>query len=71
MAHTVPVYEWEFADGKSFGCGTECEFRYWQQEGIVDPEARLGKIISHEPQSEDDRRRAMWGLADYHDKVAA
>lgn len=67
----VPVYEWEFSDGQPFGCGTECEFSYWQQEGIVDPEARLGKIISHEPQSEDERRKAMWGLANFHDKVAA
>lgn len=68
---SIAIYEWEFSDGQSFGCGTKCEFDYWQSEGIVDPEARLGKVISYEPQSEYDRRKAMWGLADFHDRVPA
>jgi len=67
----VAVYEWLFEDGSSFGCGTKVEFCYWQQEGIVDPSARLGKVICSEPATEDDRRKAMWGLADWHDKVPA
>lgn len=62
---TVAVHEWVFADGQSFGCGTECELRYWQSEGIVDPDARLGRVISHEPASEDERRKQCWGLADF------
>ena len=68
---TVPVYEFLFADGSSFGCGTALELRYWQQEGIIDPEARLGAIISHEPASEDERRKSCWGIGDFLDKVAA
>lgn len=67
----VPVYEWVFSDGKPFGCGTKCELAYWQREGIVDPDARLGMVLGHEPASEDERRKAMWGLADWHDKVLA
>lgn len=65
------VYEWQFADGEVFGCGTELELRYWQQEGIVDPDAVLGRVVSTEPASQDERRKAMWGLADWHDKVPA
>lgn len=68
---TVPVYEFVFADGTSFGCGTALELRYWQQEGIIDPEARLGKLIGHEPASEDERRKSCWGIGDFLDKVAA
>lgn len=67
----VKVYEWQFTDGTVFGCGTKCEFDYWQSEGIVDPDAVLGKVICNEPASEDERRKVLWGLADWHDKVAA
>lgn len=67
----VAIHEWLFADGKSFGCGTPLEFEYWQREGVVDPEARLGGIIGYEPASEDARRKVCWGLADFLDKVPA
>lgn len=67
----IKIYDWIFADGTSFGCGTECELRFWQSQGIVDPEARLGVCIGEEPASEDARRKVMWGLADWHDKVPA
>ena len=68
---TVEIHEWLFADGASFGCGTPLELAYWQREGIVDPEARLGPVIGHEPASEDARRKALWGLAEWHDKAPA
>jgi hypothetical protein len=68
---TVEVHEWLFADGTSLGCGTPCELAYWQQEGIVDPEARLGRVIGLEPASEDDRRKALWGIGDFMAKVPA
>lgn len=60
----VNVYEWVFEDGQSFGCGTKCEFEYWQAEGVVDPDARLGEIICQEPLSEDERRKALWGIGE-------
>lgn len=69
MTTTIPIHDWIFADGTSFGCGTECELRYWQSEGIVDPAACLGRIISHEPVSEDERRKVLWGIGEWHDKV--
>jgi len=67
----VDIHEWQFADGKVFGCGTALELRYWQQEGIVDPDATLGKVIDRESARDDERRKTMWGLADWHDKVPA
>jgi len=67
----VAIHDWQFADGTSFGCGTACELAYWQAEGIVDPEAKLGRVIGDEPQSEDERRKALWGIGEWHDKVAA
>lgn len=66
----VTVHEFVFADGKSFGCGTACELAYWQHEGIIDPDARLGKVIGREPASEDARRKALWGISDFIDHVA-
>ena len=71
MTTTVEVHDWLFTDGTSFGCGTAVELAYWQAEGIVDPSAKLGAFIAHEPASEDARRKAMWGLAEWHDKVPA
>lgn len=67
---TVSVYDFVFADGSSFGCGTELELRYWQREGIIDPDARLGELIGQEPASEDDRRKSCWGIGDFLDKAA-
>ena len=67
---TVPVYDFVYADGTAFGCGTALELRYWQQEGIIDPEARIGNLIGHEPASEDERRKTCWGIGDFLDKVA-
>jgi hypothetical protein len=60
---TVPVYEWQFADGSAFGLGTEVEFNYWRDEGVNPADAKLGPVLCHEPASEDDRRRAAWKLA--------
>lgn len=71
MQNTVPVYEWAYPDGTTFGCGTRVEFDYWKAEGVIDPEAVFGKLLGHEPASEDDRRRKCWGLADLLDGVAA
>jgi hypothetical protein len=65
ITETVPVYEWEFADGVVFGLGTEVEFRHWQSEGVNPDDSKLGKIICFEPASEDARRSAAWS------KVAA
>lgn len=67
----VNVHEFLFADGTSFGCGTALELAYWQREGIVDPEAKLGKVIGTEPAIEDERRKTLWGIGDFMDKVAA
>lgn len=67
---TVAVYEFVFADGKAFGCGTELELRYWQQEGIIDPRATTGKLIGKEPASEDARRKTCWGIGAFLDQVA-
>lgn len=67
----VNVHEFLFADGTSFGCGTALELAYWQREGIVDPEAKLGKVIGTEPASEDERRKTLWGIGDFMNKVAA
>lgn len=71
MSGQVAIHEWVFADGKAFGCGSALELSYWQKEGIVDPDAKLGRVISYEPQSEDERRRKMWGLAEWHDMAPA
>lgn len=65
----VEVYEFQFADGECFGCGTALELAYWQREGIVDPEAKLGKVVGNEPASEDERRKTLWGIGDFMAKV--
>jgi hypothetical protein len=65
----VNVHEFLFADGTSLGCGTALELAYWQSEGIIDPEAKLGKVICTEPASEDERRKSLWGIGDFMDKV--
>ncbi len=57
---TVKVHEFIFADGQPFGCGTALELKYWQSEGVIDPEARLGSYLCDEPASEDERR--SWGV---------
>lgn len=67
----VNIHEFLFADGSSFGCGTALELAYWQHEGIIDPDAKLGKVIGTEPGSEDERRKTLWGIGDFMDKVAA
>ena len=58
----INVYDFVFADGVSFGCGTELELSYWQAEGVIDPTASLGKLIGQEPASEDERRKVCWGI---------
>jgi hypothetical protein len=59
---TVPVYEWLLADGTPIGCGTKLEMDYWTAEGVF-VGYRLGKVLCQEPASEDERRKAAWGLA--------
>lgn len=56
----VNVYEWLYADGTPFGLGTQVEFDYWTAEGVNPEGARLGKVLTQEPASEDDRRKALW-----------
>lgn len=59
----VPVYDWVLENGRPFGCGTALEFNYWSSEGVIPQGSRLAKVITHEPASEDERRKAAWGLA--------
>jgi len=66
---TVKVHEFIFADGQPFGCGTALELKYWQSEGVIDPEARLGSYLCDEPASEDERRKTCWGIGDFLDNV--
>jgi len=66
---TVTVYDFVFADGVSFGCGTALELKYWQQEGVIDPDARLGSPLCEEPASEDARRKTCWGIGDFLDTL--
>ena len=68
---TVTVYEFIFADGMSFGCGTALELKYWQREGVIDPAARLGSRLGEEPASEDARRKTCWGIGDFLDALPA
>lgn len=68
---TIPVHEFLFADGTSFGCGSALELAYWQHEGVIDPDAMLGPIIGHEPASEDARRMKCWGISEFLAKVPA
>lgn len=56
----IPVYEWVAGDGSGLGCGTAVELEYWRSEGVLEDDARLGKVITHEPASEDARRQAAW-----------
>lgn len=65
----VAVHEFVFADGKPFGLGSALELKYWQSEGVIDPDARLGKIIGQEDASEDERRKTCWGIGDFLDNV--
>ncbi len=44
----VSIFEW-FADGNLIGCGTKAEFDYWISEGVVSPDATLGKVIGYQP----------------------
>lgn len=59
----VTVYDWVLADGTPFGCGTALEFDYWTREGVNPQGSRLADVITHEPASEDERRKAAWGIA--------
>lgn len=58
---TVPVYEFQLADGTPVGCGTQVELDYWTAEGVMDG-YQLGPVLGHEPASEDDKRRKLWGV---------
>lgn len=66
---TVSVYEFVFADGEGFGCGTSLELAYWQREGVIDPAAKLGKFLCLEAASEDERRKTCWGIGDFIDGI--
>jgi len=61
MASTVPVYEWQFADGQVFGLGTAREFAHHHDTNPDD--AKLGAILGYELASEDDRREVLWSAA--------
>lgn len=56
---TVPVYEFQLADGTPMGCGTQAELDYWTAEGVFVDYVR-GGILGYEPASMDDKRRAAW-----------
>lgn len=56
---TVPVYEFQLADGTVMGCGTQAELDYWTAEGVMEG-YQLGRVLGHEPASMDDKRRAAW-----------
>lgn len=71
MTKTIPVYEFVFANGDAFGCGTALELHYWQSEGIIDPDARIGRLLGYEPASEDERRKSCWGIGDFLDTLPA
>lgn len=58
----VNVYEFQSSDGTVFGVGTELELTYWKSEGVFEADAKLGKVVCQEPVSEDERRKAAWGL---------
>lgn len=58
----LPVFEW-LLDGQAFGCGTEREFRHWNAEGVNPEGLQLGRVIAHEPASEDARRSEAWAAA--------
>jgi hypothetical protein len=59
----VPVYEWLDEDGRPSGCGTAVEMEYWKAEGVFREGEKLGKVLCYEPASEDERRKAAWGIA--------
>lgn len=65
----VPVYEFLTASGTLVGCGTQVELDYWSANDGPMAGFRVGKIISYEPASEDERRKAAW--AKYDAKIAA
>jgi hypothetical protein len=56
----VPVYEWVLDGNVSIGCGTKLEFDFWTLEGVVTPGTVLGKILTYEPASENERRKRLW-----------
>jgi hypothetical protein len=56
---SVPVYEW-LCGGEEIGCGTRAEFDHWTAEGTMAEGTTLGRIIAHEPASEDARRARAW-----------
>ena len=59
----VPLYDWLYADGTGFGCGTEREVLYWQGEGVVEPDAKLGEVLGYEDARADEKRAMLWAKA--------
>ena len=59
----VPVFEWQYSDGKPFGVGTRVEFDYWRDMGVNPDDAQLGPVICHEPAIQDQQRKAQWGIS--------
>lgn len=57
---TNPVYEFTLTDGTPAGVGTALEFEF---HGMAADGMLLGKVLGHEPDSEDDRRRKVWGVS--------
>lgn len=50
----LAIFEW-LAGGAVIGCGTVVEFDYWRSEGVVSPDAVLGRVIGYQPSSPDAR----------------
>ncbi len=59
----VAVYEWVGPDGTGLGCGTRVEFDYWQSQGVIADDDKLGELLTHEPADQDAKRIAAWGIA--------
>lgn len=62
-AAIVPVFEWQYSDGKPFGVGTRVEFDYWREMGVNPDDAKLGPVICHEPAIQDEMRKTQWGVS--------
>ncbi len=57
----VDVYNFVTADGTLYGCGTALEHSYWTEQGVF-VDVLLGDVLCQEPASEDESRKAEWGI---------
>jgi hypothetical protein len=58
----VEVFEVMLDDGTPMGVMTKCEFDYWKSQGVVGDDQRLGRIVTYEPASCDEKRKKAWGV---------